>query len=99
FAYDADPPSNGIGWPRTNPPLNRNVGPTITSGIYWRGDSVDDDVLIEEGAVPSVLNDVAAAGFATVAAAKWFSTLERRHHRPLHEAAQATQTYLVMSID
>ena len=96
FAYDSDRVCDGLGWAPGKADMTPFVGPTITSGIYIRGKTVNEDVLIEEGAIPSSL--VAAAPWALAS-----TSLCQAHHLPgwlrVGHAAKSTQTYLIMSLD
>ncbi|MBK8256842.1 MAG: GMC family oxidoreductase [Polyangiaceae bacterium] len=102
FAYNADPNVNGLGWSGETPPPGPPVGPTITSAIDLRGhDNVNEDILIEEGAVPSALAAMTSDALFALAKVKswWNHTPDPTKGRSVHEAGAATQTYLIMSLD
>ncbi|HSK00897.1 MAG TPA: GMC family oxidoreductase N-terminal domain-containing protein [Kofleriaceae bacterium] len=102
FAYNPDPSCNGIGWEGETPPPGPPVGPTITSAIDLRGrSSVYEDVLIEEGAIPSALAAFASDALFAIEKVKswWTQSPDPTKGRSVREAGAATQTYLVMSLD
>ncbi|MGH7295092.1 MAG: GMC family oxidoreductase N-terminal domain-containing protein, partial [Polyangiaceae bacterium] len=93
FAYDSDRACNGLGWTPGKTRKEPGVGPTITSAIYIRGETVNEDVLIEEGAIPASLGG--AAPWALALTSFW-----EAGHLPawlgVKRAASMTQTYLIM---
>lgn len=114
FAYNNETEIRGVGF---GDRLDRQaVGPTISGIIrYPAGQAVDEEFLIEEGAIPGLLAQLLPAGFATAAATvgqntvSWLS-FARRHAQKerialsLVEGARKgamnnTQTFLVIGHD
>ena len=105
FGYDSDRDVNAIGW-RANT-TGAPVGPTITGVVpVTTGDEpiglTDRDLVIEEGAIPGVLDRILPLMLlftaVTASNASWRKKL-RMVFRSWRKAARHTLTYLVMSND
>ncbi len=118
FGYNNDMPIDGIGLGVESVDYDpaksnkRPVGPTITGLIDVRATpSLDDGMVIEEGAIPGGLGPILPAIMATAAAALGRDTnkgdriaeigreLESLTVGPYHGAVNRTQTFLVMAHD
>ncbi|MGH9276154.1 MAG: GMC oxidoreductase [Acidimicrobiales bacterium] len=65
FAFDCDEPVNGVGWGHEDHDGRPPVGPCITGVIDGRpGRSLEEGIIIEEGAIPGALAHLIPAGFA-----------------------------------
>ncbi|MED4286452.1 GMC oxidoreductase [Priestia megaterium] len=112
FGYNTDTEINGVGFGRSNSTMTGPVGPTITGIIDLRNQSsLEEGVVIEEGALPSPISNMLPKAFAIAS-----ETVMMDENKPINEllqesqrefqskiqgsysgAVQNTQTYLVMS--
>ncbi len=114
FAYNGNKTMHGIGFGKRNPADMDPVGPTITGAIWYSPDQkLEDDYIIEEGAVPGMLSPVLPGAFAAAAVAFGQNTANsiteklRQAGRTTeslvagayHGATENTQTFLVIGND
>jgi cholesterol oxidase len=114
FGYNCDQEIRGVGHGHMNPDGRKPIGPTITSIIDVRlQPSLDNGMVIEEGALPGPLAPLYPSVFAKAATAfgkdtdsGWWDLVRERGRevdsllRGAYKGAVAnTQTYLVMTHD
>jgi len=109
FAYNNQTAIHGIGFGTRPPSEVGPVGPTITGIIDIRNqEKLEDDIIIEEGAVPGALAPILPAMLGTASALMGTNTapgqaveqelrkLDSAVHGAYHGAVKHTQTFLVM---
>jgi cholesterol oxidase len=114
FSYNGEAKVDGVGWGASRPGSLPPTGPTITGVIDLRGtSSVNEGMVIEEGAVPGALGGILPLAWANAAALLGTNTERgvadrvREREREIdsllrgpHTGADSnTQTYLVMTHD
>lgn len=112
FAYNNEAPIQGIGFGTRSEHEAGEVGPTITSIIDMRNqEKVEDDLIMEEGAIPGALAPVLPAMLSAAADLEGTNTapglVVQQELRKVdsavlgayHGAVRNTQTYLVMGHD